>query len=84
MQLCRIFQRGVGFVFLIVIDQTKRVVQVGDLANVQFIDVATRSGSDIATPVKVAHGHQGWRRQLTRKARVMLPAMANVSSSSLT
>jgi phosphoribosylaminoimidazole (AIR) synthetase len=52
MQFRRIFQRGVGFVFFVVIDQTKRVVQVGDLANVQFIDIATRSGGDIATPLK--------------------------------
>ena len=59
MQLRRIFQRGVGFVFFVVIDQTKRVVQVGDLANVQLIDIATRSSGDVATPVKVAHGHQG-------------------------
>ncbi len=59
MQFRRIFQRGVGFVFLVVINKTKRVVQVGDLANVEFIDIATRSGGDIATPVKVAHGHQG-------------------------
>ncbi len=32
---------------------------MGDLANVEFIDITTRSGGDIATSVKVAHGHQG-------------------------
>lgn len=59
MQFRRIFQRGVGFVFLVVVDQTKRIVQVGDLADIQFINVATRSGGDIATPVEIADGHQG-------------------------
>ena len=59
MQFCRIFQRGVGFVFLVVIDQTKRVVEVGDLADVEFMNIATRSGGNIATPIEVTHGHQG-------------------------
>ena len=59
MQFCRILQRGVGFVFLVVIDQTKRVVEVSNLADVEFIDIATRSGGNIATAIEVAHGHQG-------------------------
>ena len=59
MQFCRIFQCRVGFVFLVVIDQTKRVVEVCDLADIKFIDIATRSGGNIATAIEVAHGHQG-------------------------
>ena len=59
MQLARVFQGRVGFVFLVVIDQAKRVVQVRYLTNVEFIDIPARAGGNIATSVKVAHGHQG-------------------------
>lgn len=58
MQLARVFQGRVGFVFLVVIDQTKRVVEMGDLAYVQFINIAAGTGSDVAAAVKVADGHQ--------------------------
>lgn len=59
MQLRRIFQCGVGFVFFVIVDKAKRIVQVGDLADIKRIDIAAGSGSDITTAVEVAHGHQG-------------------------
>ena len=31
---------------------------MGNLAHVQFIDIAAGTGSDVATAVKVADGHQ--------------------------
>ena len=58
MQLAWIFQGGVGFVFFIVVNQTKRVVEMGNLAYVQFINIAAGTGSDVAAAVKVADGHQ--------------------------
>jgi hypothetical protein len=48
----RILQGRIGLVFFIVIDKTKRVVEMGDLPDVQLIDIAARPGSDVAAAVK--------------------------------
>ncbi|MNC54372.1 hypothetical protein D3C75_1038540 [compost metagenome] len=49
-----IFQCRVGFLFFSVINQAKRVVEVGDLADVQLVDITARPGGHVATAVKVA------------------------------
>ena len=51
-----VFQRRIGFVFLAVVDQTERIVEVGDLRDVQLVDVATGAGGDVAAAVEVADG----------------------------
>ena len=47
------------FRLFVIVDKAKRIVQVGDLADIKRIDIAAGSGSNITTAVKVAHGHQG-------------------------
>ncbi|MNC82988.1 hypothetical protein D3C75_1367490 [compost metagenome] len=54
MQSGWIFQRGIGFIFLVVIDQTKRVVEVSYLTHIQGVNIASRPGGDIPTPVKIS------------------------------
>ncbi|MNR36382.1 hypothetical protein D3C85_1542930 [compost metagenome] len=58
MQFADIFQRVVGFTGFVVVDKAKRVVEMGDLAHVQFVDITAGAGSHITTAVKVADGHQ--------------------------
>ena len=56
MAVSGVFQRRIGFVFLAVVDQPERIVEVGDLRDVQLVDVATGTGSDVAAAVEVADG----------------------------
>ncbi len=41
-QMSRILQGRIGLVFFIVIDKAKRVVEMGDLPDVQLIDITAR------------------------------------------
>ncbi|MCS5807593.1 hypothetical protein LNO89_04620 [Klebsiella pneumoniae subsp. pneumoniae] len=46
--MSRILQGRIGLVFFIVIDKAKRVVEMGDLPDVQLIDITARPGGDVA------------------------------------
>jgi len=56
MQPSRIFQRRIVFLFLVVVNQAERVVEVGDLGDIQLVDIATGAGSDVAATVKLTDG----------------------------
>ena len=62
-QMVRILQGRIGLVFFIVIDKAKRVVEMGDLPDVQLIDITARPGGDVAAAVKIADGHQRLGRE---------------------
>ena len=62
-QMSRILQGRIGLVFFIVIDKAKRVVEMGDLPDVQLIDITARPGGDVAAAVKIADGHQRLGRE---------------------